>query len=144
MQHSIGFRYLSDEINVAVLLFLHGFEAARVATVSSFLRLLLLDECFWAKCTFREFPATLTCFSKSQSLQAYRTFRIRELCRTLRWTRVPCQHDLGMRGNSPQVFCIHGHLFIFGGNDHATEHVLHGGFLRMPLVLHRIVLDGIS
>eukprot|EP00928_Gymnodinium_smaydae_P044427 TRINITY_DN29636_c0_g1_i1.p1 TRINITY_DN29636_c0_g1~~TRINITY_DN29636_c0_g1_i1.p1 ORF type:complete len:496 (+),score=20.28 TRINITY_DN29636_c0_g1_i1:42-1529(+) len=135
--------YLEGEISSSVLRFLHGFDAMRSlsCSCSSLLRQLRAGS-FWAACVRQEFRVS-GCPPKHAAHQLYRTLRIRELCRTMRWARVPCRHDLGARGMQPAVFCIGRYLFVLGeGGLTSGEYDLHCGLLSMPLVLRKVSVAG--
>mmetsp|Transcript_139998 Transcript_139998/g.447757 ORF Transcript_139998/g.447757 Transcript_139998/m.447757 type:complete len:546 (-) Transcript_139998:11-1648(-) len=134
---------LSDEVHKAVFQCLHGHEAAAVAAAGRFVARALGDEDLWKRCAWQEFgPQEGTAKRAGDALHLYRGLHRRGQCLSLRWARVPCQHNLGMRTRSPSVFCSHGFLFVFGGQEPRRETDLHGGPLTMPLVLRRIDIAG--
>lgn len=136
-----SFTQLSDEVHGSVLACLHGYEAALFVRALPCLRRITSEPHFWRACIRREFKVPLSSV-RDDPLQAYRTWRRRSLCLTLRWARCPCQHQFGGRGDAPAIFCCRGYVFIFGGGNRGPKNDLHVGRLVVPLVLRPVQIVG--
>eukprot|EP00931_Biecheleriopsis_adriatica_P105764 TRINITY_DN8029_c0_g1_i1.p1 TRINITY_DN8029_c0_g1~~TRINITY_DN8029_c0_g1_i1.p1 ORF type:complete len:758 (-),score=100.65 TRINITY_DN8029_c0_g1_i1:138-2372(-) len=137
---------INPEVQASVLLWLHGYEAALVATASRTFADVLSDkdDVLWAAFFAQEATQTSVKISKSLSPHtAYVAFVDQMRCRGLQWHSIPCSHQLGAREGSPGMFSWRGFVFVYGGwGNRGPSNDLHVGRLDHPLQLRRLRIEG--
>lgn len=133
---------LSEDVHEATLLCLWGSQAAAAtAAAARVFRGLLADDTLWKQFVCQEFP-TRPDQADGSYQDLYKKLHERQCSKSLKWKRLPCDHDIGSREGSPGVFARHGYLFVFGGWGNGPESDLHVGKLSVPLKLNEVRIAG--